>query len=597
MTKPVDTSPRVASKGMMQRVLDAIEKAGNRVPHPVVIFLILIALVIGLSAILALAGVGVTYEEIVASPGMPTAYRDAEPTIPRPPGEYPVVESDPDHPGKYRIVEIDPADPGKTRVTTQDEYEKQDGKYKVVKAGYPAKEGEYALIETRTRKVQSLLTIDGIRFMYVSLIPSFMGFTALGLIVVAMIGVGVAEEAGLVGALIKKLVIVSPRWALTYILALVGILSSIAADAGYLVLIPLAGVAFLSIRRHPIAGLALGFAAVASAFTINILIKPLDAVLVEFTNDAIHMVDPAKNIGLASNLWFSIASVFLLTLVIGFISERVIEPRLGPYKPESAGGESPSEESGGLTPEESRGLWYALVALIGVLGVFALLTLPAGAPLRDPETGNLIGNTPFMNGLIAAVMVVFLFTGAAYGYGVGKMKNLTDVIKAIEKTMAGLGGLVFLFVILSQFVAYFNYTNIGSIMAVKMANALTDLGVTNTLLLLVGFIVVVAVIDIFIVGAVPKWAIFAPIFVPLLMTLGADPEAVLAAYRVGDSPINTITPINAYFAMIVGFAQKYDKNVGVGTLVALMLPYVIWMLLLWTALFAVWCFLGLPWGL
>ncbi len=581
----------------MQRVLDVVEKVGNKVPHPVVIFLILIAFVIVLSAILSLAGVGATYEQVVASPGMPTTYRDAEPTVPRPPGKYPVIEADPDNPGQYRVVVIDPTDPGKTRVYTKAEYEKQGGKHKIVKAGYPAKEGEYALIETRTRSVQSLLTIDGIRFMYVSLVPSFMGFTALGLIIVAMIGVGVAEEAGLVGTLIKKLVIVSPRWALTYILALVGILSSIAADAGYLVLIPLAGVAFLSIGRHPVAGLALGFAAVASAFTINILIKPLDAVLVEFTNDAIHMVDPTKNIGLASNLWFSIASVLLLTLIIGFISERVIEPRLGKYKPEGAAGEAPAEEGGSLTPDESRGLRYALFALIGVFVFFALLTLPPGAPLRDPETGDLIGNTPFMNGLIAAVMVVFLFTGAAYGYGVGKMKSLADVIKAIEKTMAGLGGLVFLFVVLSQFVAYFNYTNIGSIMAVKMANALTDMGVTNTLVLLIGFIVVVAIIDIFIVGAVPKWAIFAPIFVPLLMTLGAAPEAVLAAYRVGDSPVNTITPINAYFALIVGFAQKYDKSVGVGTLVALMLPYVVWMFLLWTGLFAAWYLAGLPWGL
>ena len=188
-------------------------------------------------------------------------------------------------------------------------------------------------IETRTIAARSLLTTEGIRFIYSSLIPSFMGFTAVGLMIVAMVGAGVAEESGLVNALIRKLVIVSPRWALTYILAFVGILSSIAADAGYLVLIPLAGTAFLSVGRHPLAGLALGFAAVAGAFTVNMLIKPLDAVLVEFTNDAIHLVDPNESIGLASNLWFSIASVVVLTLLVAFITERMIEPRLGEYKP------------------------------------------------------------------------------------------------------------------------------------------------------------------------------------------------------------------------------------------------------------------------
>lgn len=182
MSQPADTPPSAAPRGMMQRVLDVVEKVGNKVPHPVVIFLILIAFVIVLSAILSLAGVGATYEQVVASPGMPTTYRDAEPTVPRPPGKYPVIEADPDNPGQYRVVVIDPTDPGKTRVYTQAEYEKQGGKHKIVKAGYPAKEGEYALIETRTRSVQSLLTIDGIRFMYVSLVPSFMGFTALGLI-------------------------------------------------------------------------------------------------------------------------------------------------------------------------------------------------------------------------------------------------------------------------------------------------------------------------------------------------------------------------------------------------------------------------------
>jgi len=433
--------------------------------------------------------------------------------------------------------------------------------------------------------------VEGIRFIYSSLIPSFMGFTAVGLMIVALVGAGVAEGSGLVQALIRKLVLVSPSWALTYILAFVGILASIAADAAYLVLIPLGGTAFLSIRRHPLAGLALGFAAVAGAFTVNMLIKPLDAVLVEFTNDAIRLVDPNKTIGLTSNLWFSIASVIFLTVLIAFVTERLIEPRLGEYQ-----GEKPAEEGGELSADESRGLRYAALGLLGVLVVFCLLALPPGAPLRNPDNGDLIGNSPFMNGLIALITVVFLVTGAAYGIGAKTMKSATDVIKAIEKALSGMGGLIFLFLIISQFVAYFNYTNMGTIMALKLSDGLKAANI-GPFWLLIGFIVVVLIIDLVITGAIAKWAIFAPVFVPLLVKLSVDPAAVLAAYRIGDSPINAITPLNAYFALVVGFAQKYDKNAGVGTVVSLMLPYVAILIVLWTLLFAVWYMLGLPWGL
>jgi aminobenzoyl-glutamate transport protein len=348
------------------------------------------------------------------------------------------------------------------------------------------------------------------------------------------------------------------------------------------------------------------------------LIKPLDAVLVEFTNDAIQLVDPDKSIGLASNLWFSIASVVFLTFIVGFITERMIEPRLGKYQRNppvsappvgeqtgitaapvagaAAAGEQPAQEGGGLSADESRGLRYAGIALLGVLVLFGLLTLPPGAPLRDPDTGALIGNSPFMNGLIAVIMVVFLVTGAAYGFGAKTMKSLTDIIKAMEKAMTGLGSLILLFLVLSQFVAYFNYTSMGTILALSLSGALQAANFPP-LLLLLGFIVVVLILDLLLTGAIAKWAIFAPIFVPLLLNLGVAPEAVLAAYRVGDSPVNAITPLNAYFALVVGFAQKYDKSAGVGTVVALMLPYVVIMTVLWTVLFAVWYLLGLPWGL
>jgi aminobenzoyl-glutamate transport protein len=505
----------------MQRFLNAVERVGNMVPHPVVIFLILIAIVIVLSAILGLFSAGVTLEQI--------------------------------NPDTHEV-------------------------------------------EQTTTQIRSLLNADGIRFIYGSLIPNFMSFTAVGLMIGAMIGAGVAEESGLINALIRKLVLVSPAWALTYILAFCGILSSIAADAGYLVLLPLAGVAYLSVGRHPLAGLALGFAAVAGAFTINMLIKPLDAVLVEFTNDAARLVDPNISIGLASNLFFSIVSVIFLTILIAFITDRVVAPRLGEYKPEAGAKAGKGTEGSELTPAEQRGLRFALYGLIGLLVVFALLTLPPGAPLRNPSTGELIGNSPFMNGLIALIMLAFLVTGWTFGIGAGTLRTLSDVIKAMEKAVSGLGGTIFLFFVLSQFVAYFTYTNMGTVMALSLAGTLQSMNV-GPLALLIGFIVVVAIIDLLLTGAIAKWAIFAPVFVPLLLKLGVEPESVLAAYRVGDSPMNAITPLNAYFALMVGFVQKYDSKSGVGTVVSLMLPYVAWMFVLWTVLFALWQVLGLPWGL
>ena len=515
-------SPSIeAPKTTMQRFLDGVEKVGNMVPHPVVIFLILIAIVIVLSAVLGFLGTQVAFERI--------------------------------NPDTHKV-------------------------------------------ETATTAIRSLLNAEGIRFIYSSLVPNFMSFTAVGLMIAAMIGAGVAEESGLVTALIRKLVIISPKSALTYILSFVAIIASIAADAGYLVLIPLAGIAYLAVGRNPLAGLALGFAGVAGAFTVNMLIKPLDAVLVEFTNDAARLVDPARTIGLTSNFWFSIVSVLVLTVTIAFITDKIIAPRLGPYDPATAAEGTTTEQAAVLSEAESRGLRYAGFGLLALVGVFLLLTLPSGAPLRNPTTGELVGNSPFMNGLITLIMMMFLTTGWCYGVGAGTLRTLSDVIAAIEKSIKGLGGTIFLFFVLSQFVAYFTYTNMGTVMALSLSGVLQSANI-GALPLLLGFILVVALIDLLLTGAIAKWAIFAPVFVPLLMKLGVEPEAVLAAYRIGDSPMNMITPLNAYFALVVGFMQRYDRNAGVGTVVALMLPYVIGMFAVWTALFVVWKLLGLPWGI
>jgi aminobenzoyl-glutamate transport protein len=500
----------------MQRILDAVERVGNRVPHPVMIFVYLIILVVLLSAVLALFGASVSYQT------------------------------------------------------------------------YDAASGE---IVTATTRARSLLTSDGIRFMFTGIVQNFMNFNAVGVIIVAMVGVGVAEESGLVKALIRKLVIVAPARALAYILTFVGIVSSIAADAGYLVLIPLAAAAYVSVGRHPLAGLAVGFASVASAFLVNVLIVPTDGILTEITNDAIHLVNPNLSIDLAANLWFSIGSVVLLTLLIGLVTERVIEPRLGPYT-----GDYVVEGESALSQDEYRGLRYALYAMLGVFAFIALLTLPPGAPLRHPETGAIIGNSPFMGSLIVSIALVFLASGIAYGQGARTLMGTNAVMAAIQKAIGNLSGLILLLLVISQFIAFFNYSNMATLAAVSLADLLQQANL-DALWLLVGFVVVTFILDLIITGAVAKWAIFAPIFVPLLMQLGVSPEAVLAAYRVGDSPINSITPLNAYFAMIVTFAIKYQKDAGIGTVIALMLPYVLVLCVVWTIFLAAWHLLGLPWGL
>lgn len=508
---------KAGGKPFMQRLLDGVERAGNKVPHPAVIFAILIGIVVLLSHVLYVLGVSVTYESI--------------------------------DPYSHELVEV-------------------------------------------TTAAQSLLTAEGLRFMYENVVQNFMDFNAVGVIIVAMLGVGVAEASGLVGALIRKLVMVAPRKALTYILVFVGILSSIAADAGYLVLIPLAATAFLSLGRHPLAGLAASFAGVAAVFSVNILIKPLDGILTEITNDAIHLMDPSISIDLAANFWFSCASVVVLTVVVALITDKFTEPRLGKYE-----GEIPAAaESKVMSEEESRGLRYAFWAFLGTLALFALLSLPPGAPLRDPETGALIGSSPFMNGLIVFITILFFAAGLAYGFGARTIKTTSDVITAMENAVKGLAGLIFLLFVISQFLALFNFTNMATLAAVKMGDVLERAGL-GALPLLVGFVLVVAVLDLIMTGAIPKWAIFAPVFVPLLMRLDVDPEAVLAAYRVADGPVNAISPLNAYFALIVTFSRKYQKDAGVGTLVALMLPYVVVVFAVWLVLLVLWQALGIPWGL
>jgi aminobenzoyl-glutamate transport protein len=405
-----------------------------------------------------------------------------------------------------------------------------------------------------------------------------------------MVGVGLAERSGLVATLVKQIVRVAPRSIFTFIVVMLGVVSSIAADAGYLVLVPLGAAAFHSLGRHPLAGLAAAFSGVAGVFLVNLFVTPTDALLVEMTNDAVRLADPGREIGLVGNLYFMIASSILMGIVCTVLTEKFVEPHLGPY---TGGAEVEGDPE--LTPEESRGLRFAFWALLGFVAVVGLLTAPPGAVLRHPETGEIMSGSPFMSGLIVLISALFFTLGFAYGKGAGTVKDLTAAIGEITTTIAGLAGLIFLLLIIAQFIAFFNFTNMATVLAANLAEMLETLPIGAAGYIVI-FVVTVFAVDLLITGAVAKWAIFAPIFIPLFMRLGGDPDLVLAAYRVGDSPANVITPLNVYLGVMVGFAQKYVKDAGIGTIVALMLPYTVVMIVLWTLFLIAWNGFGLPLG-
>ena len=539
--------------GLIARSLDLIERVGNKVPHPAVMFLALCIGVILLSQVLAWIGVSATYEVV----------------------EPPAQSVSPEYVGGSTL----PAETLPSEPPDADEYE----------------------VVERTVEIEGLLTVDGVRYLFTSFVPNFMGFTAMGIILIVMIGVGVAERSGLISALIRRLVDASSPASLTYIIVFLGVISSIASDAGYLVLIPLGAVAFKSVGRHPLAGMAAAFAGVAGGFGVNLLITPTDAVLTEITNESIALVDPSQSIDLTANFWFGIGSTILLTVLLGITTSRIVERRLGTYDPSVApDADSPQIQAADDAPvitedAERRGLRMSGIWFLAATLVITLLTVLPNAPLRDPETGSIIGTSPFMDGLIVIISALFLAAGVGFARGAGTLAAKGDMIDAITKSWAGLAGLLLLFLLIAQFIAYFNYSNMPQVAAVKLGDLIEGLDIGSGWLLLIA-IVITVVVGILIPQAIAKWALLAPIFIPLFLRLGVEPDAVLAAYRVGDSPVNIVTPIMAYFPLIVVFAARYDKRSGIGTVIALMLPYFVLMTVAWTAFFLVWYLLGIPWG-
>ncbi|MBD2805649.1 AbgT family transporter [Xenorhabdus sp. ZM] len=502
------------------RFLRTVEWLGNALPHPVIIFIILIAILLVASVV--------------------GAYLDVNVIDPRPEGV------------KGRA---------------------QDGLIHVV----------------------SLLDADGIRRILSSLVTNFTNFAPLGTVLVAMMGVGVAERAGLLSALMRLVVMKAPRKLTTLAIVFAGIMSNTAAELGYVVLIPLAAIIFHSLGRHPLAGLAAAFAGVSGGYSANLLLGTVDPLLSGITQQAAQIIDPSYVVGAEANWYFMFASTFLISILGYYVTEKIVEPQLGPYKNELDQDENTLINSAEVTALEKKALVAASLTFI-FMSVFLILSVvPENGILRNQETG-LVSNSPFLKSIVVFIFIFFAIPGMVYGFIAKTMKSSKDVVDAMAHAMSTLGLYLVIIFFAAQFVAFFDWSNIGQIIAVKGAHFLNQIQLSGGLLFM-GFIIICAFINLMIGSASAQWAVTAPIFVPMLMLAGYSPETIQAAYRIGDSVTNIITPMMSYFGLIMAIVVKYKKDAGIGTLVSMMLPYSLIFMLGWSLFFYIWVFiLGLPVG-
>lgn len=446
-----------------------------------------------------------------------------------------------------------------------------------------------------TVQAVNLLNGQGIRRMMSEAVENFASFPPLATVLVAMMGIGVAERTGLIALFLRMLVKAAPPSLLSGVVVLAGVMSSMAVDAGYVVLTPLGAVVFASVGRHPVAGLAAAFAGTGGGFSANLLLTALDPLLAGFTTPAAQLFDPEVVVRPDANYYFMIASTFLVTGLGWWVTEKIVEPRLGKWNPANAAVSLDDHMAGaaGLTPKEKKAAGAALLSLV-IFGVVLLwLTVPAAGLLRDEE-GTL---APFINSLVVVIALTFLIPGTIYGLVLGNLRDTGTFAKMTGDTMATMGGYIVLAFAAAQFVAWFKWSNLGLLTALGGASFLKNLGLGEMpLVLLIAFVAVAAVINLVIGSASAKWGIMAPVFVPLFMALGVSPEMTQATYRVGDSITNMVTPLNPYFPIILSFALRYDRRMGIGSLISATVPYALAFAAGWTALLIIWYMLGLPLG-
>jgi aminobenzoyl-glutamate transport protein len=465
----------------------------------------------------------------------------------------------------------------------------------------------------KTETATSLLSNEGLRWVWLNLVENFTGFAPLGVVLVAMIGIGVAERTGLLGALLQSMVLVTPRSLITPALVFVGVMSSMAMDAGYVVLPPLAAAIFARAKRAPVVGMAAAFAGVAAGFSANLLITAIDPLLQSFTQEAAHILDGEYAVDVRCNYYFMIASTLLMTATGWAVTHFVVEPRydrdqISNQIAQGAAAQTQevaqavertpgaASDHSSLTPAQKRGLIWALVALVVSSSAVLFSILTPGSALNgsiEPRPGWQL--SVWVAVIVPILFALFLAPGLAYGVGARTITSDRDVAKMMADTMSAMGPYIVLAFFAAQFVAFFGHSNLGKLIALEGIALLKSLALPKGALVL-AIVLLTALLNLFIGSASAKWAMISTVFVPVFMGVGISPELTQAAYRVGDSVTNSITPLNPYLVIILVFMRQYLPKAGIGTLISLMLPYTIAFGVVWTLLLGVWMLLGVPLG-
>lgn len=433
----------------------------------------------------------------------------------------------------------------------------------------------------------NLLSKEGIHRVILEMVENFTSFAPLGIVLVAMLGIGMAEGSGLISALIRKLVLSAPKRLLTFILVFSGILSNFASDIGYVLLIPLAGVIFLSVGRHPVVGMAAAFSGVSGGFSANIILGTIDPLLAGLSTEAAQIVDTNYVVNPTANYFFMIASTFVIAATGTWVTERIVAPRMGEYTGEH------EEDLHPLTQKEKKGLRAAGIVTLGIIAIVLIGLIPENGFLRGHD-GTIL-KSPVIEGIVAWLFLLAGGAGVAYGITVGKYKNDSDIVNGMTESMKTLASYIVLVFFAAQFVAYFKWSNLGLIFAIKGADFLVHMDV-GLIPLLIMFVILSATINMFMGSASAKWAVLGPIFIPVFMFLGYSPELSQVVFRVGDSVTNIVSPMMSFFALIIAFFQKYEKKAGIGTIISTMLPYTIAFFIVWVVLLIVWVWLDIPLG-
>ena len=559
-------------------VLDWIEWAGNLLPDPATLFILGAVVVLIMSQIAAWQGWTVT--KTVARPVMVDVVDSAtgETISTRSTTRTGQLELDADGAPKETIVRT-PV----TQMLPIPEDERVEG---------GPVEREQSVMEPVTEDVRAvgLLSRDGLNWAIQSMVTNFMNFAPLGVVLVGMLGIGVAEKTGMIGALLKAFMLITPSKLLTPSMVFIGILSSMALDAGYVVLPPVAAALYKAVGRSPLVGLAAVFSGIGAGFSANLLVTGLDPLLAGFTTAGAQILDPGYVVAATCNWYFMIASTFVLTGLGWAVTALFVEPRFEKKRPED-GGPTPlsaeDEAATTLTGEEKKGLLWAGIAFGVVFGAILLMIVVPGAALN----GQGAAFPRWVEAIVPILFFCFLAPGLGYGISTGTVKNDKQSAKLMAQTMADMGPYIVLAFFAAQFVAYFRQSNLGEMLAIVGGNALASADMPNWMLVAM-FIFVVALVNLFVGSASAKYAFLAPVFVPMFTKVGVSPELTQAAYRVGDSASNIVAPLNPYIIILLVFMQRYVPKAGIGTLVSLMLPYALVFIVLWTVLLVAWMSFG-----